>query len=65
MLSDDQPDGFELDAKIVMDQNVAHPGDLFPGDVRIGQSEFLRESLDCFTDDFKIAYHRILRHVIG
>ena len=64
MLGDDKPDGFELDAEIVMDQYVAHAGDLLPRNVGIGRPKLVREAFDGFTDDFKIAYDCILRHYI-
>lgn len=55
----DVPDDFRIKAEILMNQNVAKPGNFLPFHCRMLGSEILREFLDGLTDYFQVPDHRI------
>ena len=57
------PDSGEVHAEILMDQNITHAGNIFPGEVRGQRAGRDREIFRGFADDFQLAYHAILDEV--
>lgn len=61
LLVDDLPDEIKINAEVVMDELVAHAGDLPPRQVRVRPREASREPLYRLPDDLEVAEHRVLR----
>ncbi len=50
----------DFDVEIVMDQDIAHAGNSFPGNVRVLFPQFLGKIFDCLPDNLQVAHHGVL-----
>ena len=57
---DDVPHERKVYAKVLVDELVAHPGDLPPRDTRLECTAAIRQTLDGLTDDLDVADDRVL-----
>ncbi len=57
---DDVPYEREVHTEVLVDELVAHPGDLPPRDVRLECAGAIRQALDGLTDDLDVAGDRVL-----
>ncbi len=58
------PDELKIDAKLIMRQSIAHPGDLFPRDLWATVLHILRELLDGLADNLELTDNSVLTHAI-
>ena len=59
------PNDFEVYTEIIVNDFVAHAGDLLPCDSRFARPCFVREILDSLADDFELAQCGVLSHALG
>jgi hypothetical protein len=55
-----KPNLFDIDTEIVMNQLVAHPGDIIPRNVFTVLTNFIRKPLCCLPDNFNLTNCSIL-----
>jgi hypothetical protein len=55
-----EPDSTNVYAKVVVDQLVAHAGDILPGNMGVSGAQFLWKMPGGLTDDFDLTDHTIL-----
>ncbi len=53
-----------MNPEIAVNENISHPGDIFPGNSGVPVSDIARNMLDCFTYDFKPSYNGILNLLV-
>lgn len=63
MRLDHVANGIDVDAEVLMYEDVAEPADLRPRDLRMGIGDLCREVDDGFADDLQIPFNGILGHV--
>ncbi len=51
---------FNVHAKIIVNEFIAHPRNILPGDMRVLLAQFVRKPFDGFANDFDLADHPIL-----
>lgn len=61
---DDAPDNREVNAEVLVNQDVLEPGDAPSGNLRVLPSQIERQISDCLADDLQVADNRILHHGI-
>lgn len=54
------PNNIEIDAEMAMNQAIAHPCHTFPWDIRILDTQLLRDTFGGLADDFDISDDGIL-----
>ena len=59
------PDFIEVDADVVVDEDVAHAADRFPIEWRQAASGFLRNAFGCLADHFDVADDGVLQLLRG
>jgi hypothetical protein len=59
---DDTPDDFNIDAKVLVDQDVSEGSDAPPGNLWMPSPEVKRQVSNCIANDLQIPDDRILHH---
>ena len=64
-LFNDSPNDFQVHAEIIVNDFVAHAGELLPRDFWFARPCFVRELLDSLADDFERAQRGVPSHALG
>jgi len=59
-----RPDEVQIEIEVGVDEPVAHPDHVLPGDVRVGVTQFRGEPRGRFSDDLDTADDRMLKRAL-
>ena len=60
MTGDDVPDLFQVDSRVIVDQDISKSGEATPGKAGMKRPKALRDLLGGFADDLEVANYSIL-----
>src|SRR5713226_9214260 len=60
-----EPDGLEVDPKVVVDELASHPGNVLPGNPGMVLAERWRKVANCLADNLDLVDHRALDHLLS